>query len=225
MVDVVLYFEGTRGAEHRILRAAKNRVGSAQEVGLFTMTGAGLVGVEDPSEVLLSNRGRAAPGAAVTVTMEGSRPLLVEVQALCAESTFGSPQRVSTGVAARRLAMLLAVLEKGTGVTFGRQDVFLNVAGGVRLGETAADLAVCTAILSSARGRPVAHDTVVLGEVGLTGELRPVPGLARRLAEAARLGFERALIPDAAEDPGPSAGRLRVTRLPDIGTIAEVAFA
>ena len=209
IVDVVLYFEGVRGGEHRLLRAAKNRFGSAREIGLFRMTPAGLAAVEDPAELLLGERSRAAPGAAVTVALEGSRPLLVEVQALCTDSAFGSPQRVSTGFDPRRLALLLAVLEKRAGIAFARQDVFVNVTGGVRLSDTAADLAVCAALVSSHRDRPLALEAIYVGEVGLTGEVRPVAGLDRRLAEAARHGFRAAFAPRGADAGDP----LDVTRL------------
>jgi DNA repair protein RadA/Sms len=222
IVDTVLYFEGARGGEHRLLRAAKNRFGSAREIGVFRMTPAGLEGVADPSELLLGERSRSAPGAAVTVTIEGTRPLLVEVQALCGDAAFGSPQRVSTGFDPRRLALLLAVLEKRAGVAFARQDVFLNVTGGVRLSETAADLAVCAALLSSLRGRALPLDAVYIGEVGLTGEVRAVSALDRRLGEAARHGFRSALVPQGrALDP--AAAGLRATAIADIAELADRA--
>lgn len=219
IVDVVLYFEGVRGGEHRLLRAAKNRFGSAREIGLFRMTPGGLVAVEDPAQLLLGDRSRAAPGAAVTVALEGSRPLLVEVQALCTESAFGSPQRVSTGFDPRRLALLLAVLEKRAGIPFGRHDVFVNVTGGVRLTETAADLAVCAALVSSQRDRPLALEAVYLGEVGLTGEVRAVGGMDRRLAEAARHGFRAAFAPRAPD--APAAAPIDVTPVASVDELVD----
>jgi DNA repair protein RadA/Sms len=223
IVDTVLMFEGARGGEHRLLRAAKNRFGSAREVGVFRMTPSGLVGVEDPSELLLGERARSAPGSAVTVVLEGTRPLLIEVQALCGDAAFGSPQRVGTGFDPRRLALLLAVLEKRAGTSFARQDVFLNVTGGVRLTETAADLAVCAALLSSLRGRPLALDAVFVGEVGLTGEVRAVSALDRRLAEAARHGFREAFVP-AGRVTGDAAPGLNAVPIGDIGELAEGAL-
>ena len=218
IVDAVLYFEGVRGGEYRLLRAAKNRFGSAREVGVFRMTGAGLEGVADPSELLLGERSRAASGAAVTVALEGTRPLLVEVQALCSDAAFGSPQRVSTGFDPRRLALLLAVLEKRAGISFARQDVFVNVTGGVRLTETAADLAVCAALLSSLRERPLPLDAVFVGEVGLTGEVRAVSALDRRLAEAGRHGFRTAFGPDGRVA---GAAGVRLEALRDVAQLAE----
>ncbi len=218
IVDAVLYFEGVRGGEHRLLRAAKNRFGSAREVGVFRMTAQGLEGVADPSELLLGERSRAASGAAVTVALEGTRPLLVEVQALCSDAAFGSAQRVSTGFDPRRLALLLAVLEKRAGISFARQDVFVNVTGGVRLTETAADLAVCAALLSSLRERPLPMDAVFVGEVGLTGEVRAVSALDRRLAEAARHGFRTAFGPDG---PVPEGGGVRFEPLRDVAGLAD----
>jgi DNA repair protein RadA/Sms len=194
IVDTVLYFEGASSSDYRILRAVKNRFGSVDEVGVFEMTGRGLIPVENPSAAFLSSRDSSAPGSAVTALMEGTRPLLVEIQALAARTGFGTPQRVATGLDHRRLAVLLAVLEQRAGLKFHDQDVFVNVTGGVRLAEPAADLAVVAALCSTLYDRPVAADTVFLGEVGLGGEVRPIVALERRLAEAERLGFRRAFI-------------------------------
>jgi DNA repair protein RadA/Sms len=194
IVDTVLYFEGDSSSDYRILRAVKNRFGSVDEVGVFEMTSRGLIPVENPSAAFLSSRDRSAPGSAVTALMEGTRPLLVEIQALAARSGFGTPQRVATGLDHRRLAVLLAVLEQRAGLQFHEQDVFVNVTGGVRLLEPAADLAVVAALCSTLYHRPVAADTIFVGEVGLGGEVRPVVALERRLAEAERLGFRRAFV-------------------------------
>lgn len=194
IVDTVLYFEGDSSSDYRILRAVKNRFGSVDEVGVFQMTSRGLVPVTNPSAAFLSTRDASIPGSAVTALMEGTRPLMVEIQALTARSGFGTPQRVATGLDHRRLAVLLAVLEQRAGLGFHDRDVFVNVTGGVRLVEPSADLAVAAALCSSMYDRPVAPDTVFLGEVGLGGEIRPIAALERRLAEAERLGFHRAFV-------------------------------
>jgi len=195
MVDTVLYFESESGSRYRLLRAVKNRFGAANELGVFAMTDGGLKEVANPSAIFLSRHDGDVSGSVITVTWEGSRPLLVEVQALVADSPLSSPRRVALGLDASRLAMLLAVLQRHGGIaTFG-QDVFLNVVGGVRLSETASDLPALLAVLSSLRDRPVAADTVAFGEIGLAGEVRPVPNGEERLREAAKHGFKRALIP------------------------------
>ncbi|HEX7090629.1 MAG TPA: DNA repair protein RadA [Longimicrobiales bacterium] len=195
IVDTVLYFEGGGGLDHRVLRATKNRFGGVDEIGVFRMTAEGLVAVGNPSELFLGERTRGVSGAAVVATIEGTRPLLVEVQALCTKASYGAPQRVTTGFDRQRLALLLAVLEKRAGLAFGQVDVFLNVVGGVRLVETAGDLAVAAALASSIFDREVPGDAVFLGELGLGGELRPVGQVERRLAEAARMGFRHAYLP------------------------------
>jgi DNA repair protein RadA/Sms len=195
MVDAVLYLEGDRHHEYRILGAAKNRFGSTDEIGVFEMRGDGLAPVENPSERLLRDRGESVPGSAVVASMEGSRPLLVEVQALAAPTHFANPQRVAQGVDPRRLAVVVAVLEKRAGVSLAGADIFVNVAGGIRLEEPAADLSLALALASSFRDAPIPPDRVAIGEVGLGGELRPVPQLDRRLAEARRLGFKSAIVP------------------------------
>jgi DNA repair protein RadA/Sms len=201
IVDTVLYFEGESTLDHRVLRAAKNRFGSVDEIGVFEMTGAGLVPVADPAAAFLAGRSTGVSGSAVTALMEGTRPILIEIQALAAKSGYGTPQRVATGLDQRRLAVLLAVLERRGGVPFGNLDVFLNVTGGVRLLEPSSDLAVLAALVSSVADRPLPADAVFLGEVGLGGEIRPVVGAERRLAEAARQGFRRVFL----------SGRSRVT--------------
>src|SRR5207249_1499217 len=179
IVDTVLYFEGESSLDHRILRAAKNRFGSVDEIGVFEMTGAGLEPVADPAAIFLAGRATGVSGSAVTALMEGTRPMLVEIQALASKTGFGTPQRVATGLDHRRLAVLLAVLERRGGVPFAALDVFVNVTGGVRLLEPYSDLAVSAALLSSVRDRPLPADALFLGEVGLGGEVRPVAGVER----------------------------------------------
>ncbi len=195
MVDTVLYFEGDRHHAYRVLRAIKNRFGAAHEIGVFEMRERGLVEVESPSALFLAERSYGASGSVVVASMEGTRPLLVEVQALVTPASYGTPQRTATGFDARRLQMLLAVLEKREGMRLSQQDVFLNVAGGVRLDEPAVDLGVALAVASSFRDVPADSGTVVAGEVGLGGELRAVGRIEPRLAEAKQLGFERVLLP------------------------------
>ena len=194
IVDTVLYFEGEGMLDHRILRAIKNRFGSVDEIGVFRMTDRGLDPVANPSELFLGDRDNHASGSAVTALLEGSRPVLIEIQGLAAKSGFGTPQRVATGFDNRRLALLLAVLDKRAGLSFSQLDVFLNVVGGVRLSEPAGDLAVAAALASSVYDRPVGVDSIFLGEVGLGGEVRPVSQSERRLAEAAKMGMTRAFM-------------------------------
>ena len=195
MVDAVIYLEGDRHHEYRILSAAKNRFGSTHEIGVFEMRGDGLAEVENPSERLLRDRGESVPGSAVVASIEGSRPLLSEVQALVAPTHYANPQRVAQGIDPRRLAVVIAVLDKRAGTSLAGADVFVNVAGGIRLEEPAADLGIALALASSFRDRPLPPDLVAVGEVGLGGELRPVPQIERRLAEARRLGFRSAIVP------------------------------
>jgi DNA repair protein RadA/Sms len=196
IVDTVLYFEGAPGMDHRILRATKNRFGSVDEIGVFHMTGAGLVPVKDASAVFLAGRRAGVSGSAVAAAIEGSRPVLVEVQALCTRTSYGAPQRVANGFDRQRLALILAVLEKRAGMPFGTLDVFVNVAGGARLVEPAADLAVALALASSALDRAASESAVFAGEIGLGGEVRPIGLVDRRLSEAARLGFRTAFVPE-----------------------------
>ncbi|HLJ53588.1 MAG TPA: magnesium chelatase domain-containing protein, partial [Chthonomonadaceae bacterium] len=194
LVDTVLYFEGDRHHAYRLLRAAKNRFGSTDELGIFEMRETGLAGVDNPSAVLLSEREQGGSGSAVASTLEGSRALLVEIQALVARSTLASPRRAVTGMDPNRVNMVLAVLEKRLGLRIGEQDVFVNVAGGIRIVEPAADLATALSIASSFREQPVHPTTIALGEIGLAGEVRAVGQIDKRLREAARQGFTRAII-------------------------------
>lgn len=195
MVDTVLYFEGDRGHPYRILRAVKNRFGSTNEIGVFEMKSGGLEEVSNPSELFLSERPLDAPGSVVTASLEGSRPLLVEIQALVTPSSYGTPRRTTIGVDGNRLALLVAVLEKKAGLHLGGQDIFLNVAGGARLSEPAADLAILLAVASSHLDRPLPHQTVVFGEVGLAGEIRAITQPELRILEATKLGFKDCLLP------------------------------
>ncbi|MDQ6634041.1 MAG: DNA repair protein RadA [Gemmatimonadota bacterium] len=194
IVDTVLYFEGENSLDHRVLRATKNRFGSVDEIGVFRMAHDGLVPVANPSELFLGDRTMTASGSAVTALLEGSRPILIEVQGLAAKAGFGTPQRVATGYDGRRLALLLAVLDKRAGLSFGELDVFLNVVGGVQLSEPAGDLAVAAALASSVYDRALPHEAVFVGEVGLGGEIRPVSQAERRLAEAANMGMTTAYL-------------------------------
>ncbi len=195
IVDTVLYLEGDRFHTYRLLRSTKNRFGATNEVGVFEMRGSGMTEVTNPSEAFLAERLPNAPGSTIAVTMEGTRPLLVEVQALCSTSAFGLPRRTANGLDLNRLLLLTAVLSKRVGLKLGDQDVFANVIGGLHITEPAADLAMACAIASSMRDVPVAVDLAVVGEVGLSGELRTVGQLPARLNEAAKLGFGRILIP------------------------------
>jgi DNA repair protein RadA/Sms len=195
MVDTVLYLEGERFQTYRLLRSVKNRFGSTDEVGVFEMAEAGLREVTNPSEAFLAERLPNAAGSAIAVTLEGTRPLLVEVQALASTTSFAQPRRTANGVDFNRLLLLTAVLSKRVGIRLSDQDVFVNVVGGLRINEPAADLAVAVAIASSMKNLPVPADLAVVGEVGLSGELRSVSQLPRRLNEAAKLGFTRCLVP------------------------------
>ncbi len=202
IVDTVLYFEGETTLDHRVLRAVKNRFGSVDEIGVFRMTAAGLEPVADAAAAFLAGRHAGISGSAVTALMEGTRPVLVEVQALVSKAGFGTPQRVATGLDQRRLAVLLAVLERRGGLPVAALDVFVNVTGGVRLLEPSTDLAVLAALTSSVHDRPVPADALFLGEVGLGGEVRPVSGLERRLTEAQRQGFRRVFLSARSRVPG-----------------------
>ncbi len=197
MVDTVLYFEGDGGSRYRVVRAVKNRYGAVNELGVFAMTDKGLREVTNPSAIFLSRHEKDVPGSVVMVTREGTRPLLVEVQALVDESKLANPRRVTVGLDGNRLAMLLAIAHRHAGIVTYDQDVFVNVVGGVRVSETGADLAVLLAVLSSLRGRPLPQELVVFGEVGLAGEIRPVPGGPERLREAAKHGYTQAIVPRA----------------------------
>ena len=195
MVDTVLYFEGERGHQFRILRSVKNRFGASDEIGVFEMTGAGLAQVTNPSELFLSERDVKTAGSVVFAGIEGSRPLLVEVQALVAPSTLAAPRRNVIGWDSGRLSMVLAVLESRCGISFGGQDVYLNIAGGLRISEPAADLAVAAALISARQDIAIASDTVIFGEISLSGALRPISQAENRLKEAEKLGFSAAFAP------------------------------
>ncbi|MCC2095618.1 MAG: DNA repair protein RadA, partial [Hyphomicrobiales bacterium] len=197
MVDAVASFEGDSGHQFRILRAVKNRFGPTDEIGVFEMTGGGLREVANPSALFLSGRDGSAPGTAVFAGMEGTRPLLVEIQALVSPTSFGTPRRAVVGWDPSRLAMVLAVLEAHAGLRFGQHDVYLNIAGGLRIAEPAADLAVAAALVSSLAGAELPVQTVFFGELGLSGAVRPVAHGGQRLKEAAKLGFRAAIAPAA----------------------------
>jgi DNA repair protein RadA/Sms len=196
MVDTVLYFEGDTHSSFRLVRAIKNRFGAVNEIGVFAMTEKGLKGVSNPSAIFLSQHAEPVPGSCVMVTLEGTRPMLVEIQALV-DSGGPSPRRLSVGLDRDRLAMLLAVLHRHAGVACMDQDVFVNAVGGVRISEPAADLAVMLSITSSLRGKPLPKGFIAFGEVGLAGEVRPAPRGQERLKEAAKLGFSVAIVPKA----------------------------
>jgi DNA repair protein RadA/Sms len=200
MVDAVLYFEGEGGHHFRILRTVKNRFGPTDEIGVFEMGDAGLREVANPSELFLGERGASAPGAAVFAGMEGTRPVLVEIQALVAPSSLGTPRRAVVGWDSARLAMILAVLEAHCGLKFGMHDVYLNVAGGYRISEPAADLAVAAALVSSLAGLALPPDCVYFGEISLSGAIRPVAHGAQRLKEAEKLGFRKAVLPQGGDE-------------------------
>jgi DNA repair protein RadA/Sms len=214
MVDTVLYFEGERGHQFRILRAVKNRFGPADEIGVFEMTGDGLAQVTNPSALFLSDRDTPAPGSVVFAGMEGSRPVLTEIQALVAPSTLGTPRRTVVGVDSGRLSTILAVLEARCGIPFAGLDVFLNVAGGMRVSEPAADLAIAGALLSAREDVAIPPDMVLFGEISLSGALRPASQTENRLKEASKLGFSQATLPSRSK-LGPSEG-MRVRQMPDL---------
>jgi DNA repair protein RadA/Sms len=206
IVDTVLYFEGDTHSSFRLIRAIKNRFGAVNELGVFAMTDKGLKGVSNPSALFLSQHAETVPGACVLVTQEGSRPLLVEIQALVDTSHVPNPRRLALGLEQHRLAMLLAVLHRHAGVACFDQDVFLNAVGGVKISEPAADLAILMAIQSSLKNQALPKDLVVFGEVGLAGEIRACPRGQERLKEAAKLGFKRAIVPKANMPKGGIAG-------------------
>jgi DNA repair protein RadA/Sms len=223
IVDTVLYFEGAGSLDHRVLRATKNRFGGVDEIGIFEMSARGLLPVVNPSELFLGDRAAGRSGSAVVATLEGTRPLLVEVQALAAKAPYGAPQRVSTGFDHKRLALLLAVLEKRAGIPFGQLDVFLNIVGGLRIVETAGDAAVAAALASSVFDRSVPGDAVVIGEIGLGGEIRAVGQMERRLSEAARMGFHRAFVSPKARGGRTPAG-ITIVEAEDVGALVGQLF-
>ncbi|PWE34415.1 DNA repair protein RadA [Maritimibacter sp. 55A14] len=219
MVDTVLYFEGERGHQFRILRSVKNRFGPADEIGVFEMTGAGLMEVANPSALFLSERDAPAPGSAVFAGIEGTRPLLVEIQALVASSPLATPRRTVVGWDSGRLAMIMAVLEARCGISFSGSDVYLNIAGGLRISEPAADLAVAAALLSARGGTALPADTVFFGEISLSGALRPVSQVENRLKEAQKLGFSNAVAPPQAKTV--SIEGIDVRSFRDLGALVE----
>jgi DNA repair protein RadA/Sms len=216
LVDAVLYFEGERGHHFRVLRAVKNRFGPTDEIGVFEMTGAGLAQVANPSALFLGDRDSAAPGTAVFAGLEGTRPLLCEIQALVAASTYGTPRRAVVGWDTGRLAMILAVLDARAGVGIGGADVYLNIAGGLKIAEPAADLAAAAALISSFGGEALPRETVFFGEISLSGDIRPVPQAELRLKEAAKLGFKAAYIPKGTKTEGAGLKLTEVTSVADL---------
>ncbi len=218
LVDVVVQFEGERHSRLRLVRAVKNRFGATDEVGCFDLGDRGIVGLPDPSRLFLTSRDRAVPGTCVTVTLEGRRPLVTEVQALVTGTPAGSPRRTTSGVDSSRLAMILAVLTKRSGLDVLGSDCYASTVGGVRLGEPAADLAIALAVAGARLDVALAQGTVAFGEVGLAGDLRPVTGAPRRLAEAARIGFHRAVVPHGSCAEGATPAGIRVI---EAGTLAE----
>ncbi len=216
MVDTVLYFEGDKGNQFRLVRAVKNRFGAAHEIGVFEMTAKGLLEISNPSALFLSEHEEPCPGMVVFAGMEGTRPLLVEIQALAAPSTLATPRRAVIGWDSARLSMILAVLEAHCGVNFAQRDVFLNVAGGFRIQEPAADLAVATALLSSLSKKPLAKGSIVFGEISLSGAVRPVGHAPTRLKEATKLGFQHALTPIFSKMP---TSKMKIKMIEDVASL------
>jgi len=218
VVDTVLYFEGERHHSHRVVRAVKNRFGAVSELGVFEMTGSGLRPVPNPSKLFLSERATGTPGSAVLCSVEGSRPILVEVQALVSTSTYGNARRMAIGIDQNRLSLLLAVLEKRAGLSLAGDDVYVNIAGGMSIEEPAADLSVAAAVASSVRNRGLSPATAVFGEIGLSGEIRGIPQAPLRIREAVQMGFTRIVMPAANVDPADeSAGGAEVVGVRTVG--------
>lgn len=223
MVDTVLYFEGERYHSYRVIRSVKNRFGSTNEIGVFEMKGKGLAEVPNPSEFMLEGRTRGVPGTVVVCSMEGTRPMLMEVQALVSFSNLGMPRRMATGIDYNRLSMLMAVMEKRLGMQVQGYDAFVNVVGGLKIDEPAADLGIVTAVASSFKGVPVHKGTVVIGEVGLTGEVRAINSVDRRVAEAVKLGFEHCIVPkNNLKQVGKSAAK--ITGVPSLAEALDAAL-
>jgi DNA repair protein RadA/Sms len=217
VVDTVLYFEGERHHAHRVVRAVKNRFGAVSELGVFEMTGSGLRPVANPSRLFLAERPKNAPGSSVMCSIEGSRPILVEVQALVSSATYGTARRTASGLDQNRLSLLLAVLDKRAGLNLTTDDVFVNVAGGMTLTEPAADLAVVAAVASSLRNHPIHGDAVVFGEVGLAGEVRATSQASLRVREAAQLGFLRCVVPDGNVAPEDAPAAIEIVGVRTVG--------
>lgn len=227
LVDTVIYFEGGKGHTYRILRAIKNRFGSTNEIGVFEMHDRGLEEVSNPSEIFLSERPVNTSGSVVIPSIEGTRPILVEIQALVSSCSFGVPRRTTTGVDSNRVSLLTAVLEKIAGIQMTGQDIFMNVAGGVTIDEPAIDLAVCIALVSSFRNCPVPPDTVIFGEVGLSGEVRGVSHFEQRIQESVRLGFRKCIIPQTNVDnhkKGKNPGNIEITGVKSVSQAIEALF-
>ncbi|MEO8556334.1 MAG: DNA repair protein RadA [Actinomycetota bacterium] len=216
LVDVVIQFEGDRHSRLRLVRAVKNRYGPTDEVGCFDLSDVGIVGLPDPSGLFLSSRDLVVPGTCVTVTLEGRRPLVTEVQALLAGTTAATPRRTTSGLDSSRVAMILAVLDRRAGVPVRQADCYVSTVGGVKVSEPSADLAIALAMASSVSDRALPHGTVAMGEVGLAGEIRTVTGIPRRLAEAARLGFRKAVVPTGSIGNGPTPEGMKVIEVSDI---------
>lgn len=224
LVDVVVQFEGDRHSRLRLVRAVKNRFGPTEEVGCFDLSDVGIVGLADPSGLFLSQRTVDVPGTCVTVTLEGRRPLVTEVQALVTVSQIPTPRRVTSGLDASRVAMVSAVLDRRAGVPVTGRDSYLSTVGGARITEPAGDLALALAIASAVADRPLRAGTLAIGEVGLAGEIRPTTGVPRRLSEASRLGFHTAFVPVGVLGSGPVPERLHVVEVPDIGSAVRLAL-
>ncbi len=225
IVDTVLYFEGEKHHSHRVVRAVKNRFGAVSELGVFEMTGTGLRAVPNPSQLFLAERPASAPGSAVLCCVEGSRPLLVEVQALVSSSSYGNARRMASGLDQARLSLLLAVLEKRAGLNLVAEDVFVNVAGGIAVDEPAADLGILAAVASSVRNRPVQEHTAVFGEVGLAGEIRAVSQSALRVREAAQMGFRRCVVAEGNCAPADAPAGMEIVPVRTVGEALEQLIA
>jgi DNA repair protein RadA/Sms len=225
IVDTVIQFEGESNYSFRILRAQKNRFGSTNEIGVFEMHEEGLREVTNPSELFLSEREKQTPGSVVTSSIEGTRPILLEVQALVTPSNYGYPQRVSNGFDQRRLSILLAVLEKRANIRVSATNVFVNIAGGIRITETAADLAVCSAIASSLTEKVIDNQTIIIGEVGLGGEIRSVGHIEKRIQEAAKLGFKSVIIPSGNKKELKFLGGISVNTFDNINQVVKRILA
>jgi DNA repair protein RadA/Sms len=224
MVDTVLYFEGDRNHIYRVLRAVKNRFGSTNEIGVFEMSAAGLDGIINPSAIFLTERSENTPGSIVTCAMEGTRPILVEMQALTSSTSFGTPRRTILGLDHNRVSLLVAVMEKKLGMHLLGHDIFMNVAGGVKVDEPAADLGIVAAVASSFLDRPIRADTVVLGEVGLTGEIRGVSQIDTRVAESKKMGFTRCILPDISLERSRAGDKMAVLGVSNVAEAVEAMF-
>ncbi len=226
MVDTVLYFEGERHLQYRILRGVKNRFGSTNEIGIFEMCDKGLIEVENPSATMLSGRAIDKAGSVVTAAMEGTRPMMLEIQALVSPTVFGVPRRMATGLDYNRITMLLAVLEKKASVPLFDQDVYVNIAGGMKVTEPSCDLAVLAAVASSLKNKNIPSDAVVMGEVGLTGEVRAISSMEKRIAECTRIGFKRCLIPKSNFDllENKSNRKIMIESVSDVNTLISLLF-